>query len=353
VNGVLYERLHNFVVFRNSFFDLINYKDLYASSEGIFKYSPTFALLMAPFSLLPYWAGVLIWNLLNALCLFIGVKALPHLSDRLKSLILLYSLIELTTSVQNAQSNALIVGLILCAFTLLEKEKYSLSALCIVMTVYIKPFGLIAFVLFIFYPGKRRFIIWLTVWMLLFFLVPLMVINDHQLVNLYKSWFTLLKADHTSSNGLSIFGWLQTWFGINANKYLLTIAGFLLLCLPVMRIDRYKEYLFRLGFLSSILVWTVIFNHRAESPTFIIAVVGISLWYFSSRRSLPKDIVIVAVFILTQLSQTDVFPLRIKKDLFMAFNLKVFPCIVAWFYIVVELSLTAKFSKTVDEQVNK
>jgi len=353
LNGVLCEPLRNFTVFRDSFFDLIHFRDLYTGSEGIFKYSPTFALLMAPFSGLPYWVGVVIWNLINSFCLFLGIKSLLHLSDKTKSLILLYAVVELTTSLQNAQSNALIVGLILCAFSLLERDRYAFSTLLIALTVYIKIFGLIAFALFLFYRAKGRFAVWSLIWMTLLFLSPLLVVDIDQLMSLYKSWFTLLTEDHASSYGLSVLGWLKAWFGIHPNKHAVTITGFLFLCLPLMRIERHKEYLFRLCFLSSMLVWSVIFNHKAESPTFIIAVVGVAIWYFSSPKSLPKGIVIITVFIFTQLIQTDVFPQQIRRELMQAFTLKVFPCIVAWFYIMIDLFVKARSSEIVDERINQ
>jgi hypothetical protein len=277
--------------------------------------------------------------------LFLGITRLPHLSDRTKSLILLYAVVELTTSLQNAQSNALITGLILYAFSLLERDKYAFSTLLIALTVYIKIFGLIAFILFLFYGAKGRFAVWSLIWMALLFLSPLLVVDNDQLISLYKSWFTLLREDHASSYGLSLLGWLQAWFAIYANKYLVTIAGFLVLCLPLLKIDRYRDYSFRLCFLSSMLVWSVIFNHMAESPTFIIAVVGIAIWYFSSPGNLPKHIIIIAVFLFTQLIQTDVFPQQMRRELMQTFNLKVFPCIVSWCYMVTELSIKGGFSE--------
>jgi len=181
--------------------------------------------------------------------------------------------------------------------------------------------------------------------MALLFLSPLLVVDNDQLISLYKSWFTLLREDHASSYGLSLLGWLQAWFAIYANKYLVTIAGFLVLCLPLLKIDRYRDYSFRLCFLSSMLVWSVIFNHMAESPTFIIAVVGIAIWYFSSPGNLPKHIIIIAVFLFTQLIQTDVFPQQMRRELMQTFNLKVFPCIVSWCYMVTELSIKGGFSE--------
>jgi len=53
-------------------------KDLYAPYPNeywdLYKYSPTFALLMAPLALLPTLAGLAGWNLLNVVFVLIGIN---------------------------------------------------------------------------------------------------------------------------------------------------------------------------------------------------------------------------------------------------------------------------------------
>src|SRR6478672_13962051 len=68
---------NNFLIFRSAFDHLRSGADLYAlhpTEHGdLFKYSPTFALFMAPFRALPYTPALLIWNLLNVLLIYLGL----------------------------------------------------------------------------------------------------------------------------------------------------------------------------------------------------------------------------------------------------------------------------------------
>ncbi len=69
-----YTHYNNYLIFKQSFFHLIEHKDLFAFYPNeyydLYKYTPTFALLMAPFAYLPNLAGLILWNILNAFMLF-------------------------------------------------------------------------------------------------------------------------------------------------------------------------------------------------------------------------------------------------------------------------------------------
>ena len=69
-------------------------------------------------------------------------------------------------------------------------------------------------------------------------------------------------------------GWIHSWFGVDVNKWVVVALGALVFQFPLARMEMYKPYTFRLLTLSSVLIWVVIFNHKAESPTFIIAMTG-------------------------------------------------------------------------------
>lgn len=64
---------NNFLIFRASYSHLLAGRDLYvaypAEHVDLFKYSPTFALLFAPFAWLPFAWALLAWNLINVLAL--------------------------------------------------------------------------------------------------------------------------------------------------------------------------------------------------------------------------------------------------------------------------------------------
>ncbi len=124
--GYVYTDYNNYVIFRQSFFHLIEGKNLYAlypaeQWDG-FKYSPTFALTIGLVAHLPDVMGLCAWNLLNALALFAAISMLPFKRDTL-ILLLWFVLIELLTSLQNAQSNGLMAGLMIAAYACMEHRE--------------------------------------------------------------------------------------------------------------------------------------------------------------------------------------------------------------------------------------
>src|ERR1051325_6276926 len=74
-------RSNNFKVFRAAAVNLLAHRDLYAAHPDqhfdFYKYSPSFALLFAPFAALPFAAALLIWSLLNSLLLWYAVPRPP------------------------------------------------------------------------------------------------------------------------------------------------------------------------------------------------------------------------------------------------------------------------------------
>ncbi len=348
-DGVLYTTYNNYVIFRQSFFHLIQDKDLYILYEkeqwDLYKYSPAFALFFAVFALLPNVAGLTLWNLANSTLLVFAVYYLPRISLRHRGLILLFVFIELLTSLQNEQSNGLIAGLLTLTFGLLERDRYWLAALCVVCASFIKPFGIVALALYLLYPDKIRLTYTTIAWAVLFAFVPLLVVDWDQLVFLYKSWANLLANDHSASEGLSVASWLKTWFGWPVNKTLVTVVGVVLFCLPLFRIKAYQKYTFRLLLLASVLVWVVIFNHKAESPTFIIAASGVALWYFGQAPKIENLVLMLLAFVFTVLAATDLFPRFIRNEYFQPYVVKAVPCILVWGKITFDL-LVKDFSST-------
>lgn len=340
-DGTAYTHYNNYLIFKYSFFHLINGQDLYAlypkEHWDLYKYSPSFAVLMGLWAYLPDFLGLIFWNLLNALALFFAVRQLPPGKDRMKVAVLWWVLLEMLTSIQNAQSNALIAGLIIFAFGFFEKRNLLLASLCIVLTVFIKLFGLVAFALFLLYPRKITFIGYALGWTLLLALLPLLFVSPSQLAFLYASWLQLLAADHSASLGLSVMGWLESWFGLTVPKNAVVLAGALLFGVPLLRWKAYPAAHFRLLMLASVLIWVVIFNHRAESPTFVIAMSGVALWYFSQECRKENLLLLCLAFILTSLSPTDLFPACVRDDLVVPYTLKAVPCILIWFKILYEM----------------
>src|SRR5215210_848296 len=103
---------NNFQIFRAASRHLIAGSDLYAAYPSehfdFYKYSPTFALLFAPFAYVPFPLAMLLWNALNAGALYVALRlVLPRRAARIARVILF---LDMLGSLQNAQSNALVAA---------------------------------------------------------------------------------------------------------------------------------------------------------------------------------------------------------------------------------------------------
>jgi hypothetical protein len=325
---------NNYVIFSNSFFHLVEGKSLYAQYPAeqydVFKYSPTFALLFAPLSALPNVAGLILWNLLNV---FVFVYALKKLKlSPLRELGFgLLAIPEIFTTTTNSQSNLLITGLLILAFVHLEKGKTFLPVLLISLTVFIKLFGILFFALILLYPQRLKIIPIAVFVMLGLFVLPVPLGGWDRLLQHYREYFGLLSGDHGFFVKYSVMGWLQSWFGWQPSKNGVVLAGLILQCVPLLFWKRFHVPLFRTIYAASWLIWLVIFNHMAESATFIIAVVGVFLWYFAMPKRKPWQIaLLIPVLLFTCLGPSDVYPKAWRILIVETWQLKVFPCILVW-----------------------
>jgi hypothetical protein len=328
---------NNYMIFRASFYNLINGVNLYTHHPeqyyDLYKYPPVFALFFGIFAWMPVWLGLIWWNILNAVVLFSAIISLKRFTERQRAFALLFVIVELMTNMQNSQSNALIAGLMIWGYNSLENGRVGRAALFIALATFIKPFGLVAAALFLFYPKKVKFVFSLGGWALLLTMLPVVVTPTNMLVQQYKWWIEMLQADHASSIGLSLAGWLES-LSFTPNKMLITLAGIAVFCTTYLKLKAWKEPAFKLLMLASALVWVVIFNHKAESPTFIIAIAGVAIWYYAQPKSTINLILLLLVFVFTCLSPTDLFPASFRSSIIIPYQLKVLPCILVWIKIV-------------------
>ncbi len=341
LTGYYYTQYNNYNIFSQSFHNLVNGTDLYIlypeKHWDLYKYTPTFSLFFGFFTLFPDWAGLILWSLLNSLIFLAAVYYLPHIDRKKKLIILLIIAIEMMTSLQNEQSNALITGLLIFSMGFLEKDKPLLASLSIIISVYIKLFGIVGFLLFIFYPKKLKLALLSLMWAVILFSLPLIVIDLEQYGNLINSYINMLGADHSESVGYSVMGWLRNWFCIFIDKAYILSVGTLLLFLPLFKIKSYQYYYYRLLALCSVLIWIVIFNHKAESPTFIIAMAGVAIWFVISPKNILNVSLFVFAMIFTSLSPTDLFPDVFFDEFVHPLKLKAVPCIIIWFKILFDM----------------
>ncbi len=351
VNAHGYTAFENYVIFKNSFTHFANGLNPYAAYPAeqwdLYKYSPAFSLAMAPFAAVPNWLGLPLWNVLNAVPLVWAVLRLPIPAAQ-RRFAAWFILPELVISMQNSQSNGLTAALILWSWVALERRMPVWSAWWAGAGGFLKIFGIFAAVPAMVYPQRRSFLPALLAWSAFLLIVPVLATTPQQLVQVYRWWFDLLQEDHSASVGLSVLGWLQTWFGWMAPKLGVTLAGLALLAASTWAVYRRRNagtglppLQERVLLWASLLLWVVIFNHKAESPTFVIALCGVALWYKTVEKPAPwRKIVLWTAFTLASLSPTDLFPRTLREQIVQPYVLKAVPCILIWILITAQLLRT-------------
>jgi hypothetical protein len=134
-------------------------------------------------------------------------------------------------------------------------------------------------------------------------------------------------------------GVLHAWLGWDPPKGAVLAAGALAMALPLaLRRDRHGEPAFRALTLAALLLWAVVFNHKAEGPTFIIAMAGVAVWWGAEERRGRADLALVALaFVFVSLAPTEVFPRAFRAGVVPRYAVKALPCIAIWLRCVAEL----------------
>lgn len=333
---------NNYIIFKNSFFHLIGHLNLYSTYSyeqyDLFKYTPSFALIFGLFAVLPNALGLFIWNLLNVGLPLLGFSQLLGLNKKTKPLLLLMLIPEMLTSVLNSQSNGLILGLMLLSLAAIQRENTLKAVFLICITGFIKLFGIALFAVFLLYPNQlKKAILQAFVVMLILFGLPLIVTSFDTLIQQYLNYFDLLKNDGNTFVKYSVMAWLNSWFQLNISKNIVLIVGLFIQMIPLfLRSDFLKNN--RIVYGLSWMIWVVIFNHMAESATYIIAVGAIIAFLaMKDNISIFHLIGLFLLFFLTELGPSDLYPKDLRIWIVDTAQLKVFPCIVFWLLMLFEM----------------
>ncbi|MDQ2666477.1 MAG: DUF2029 domain-containing protein [Gemmatimonadota bacterium] len=296
----------NFEIFRTASRHLVTGQDLYAEypaeHSDRFKYSPTFALLFAPFAWLAWPVALFLWSSLNALVLFVAIERV--LPGRAGLLALGALLLEVLRGMQNAQSNALVAGLIVLAFLAMERANAWRAAAAVMLGASVKIFPLAALTFAI--PRRRvwRTGLWAVAIGATLAVLPLTVTSPGTLMSQYASWRGVESID-ARQRWFSVMQLVHRWTGISWPNWPIQLAGTLVLLAPLaLRRDRWDDARFRFGYLCSVLMYVVLFNHQAERASYLIAFVGATLWYAGSKRARWQSWLYVTAFITIPVMST-------------------------------------------------
>jgi hypothetical protein len=252
--------------------------------------------------------------------------------------------LEVLRSMQRSQSNSLVTALVILAFLALEQRKQLGAAFSIAIGAAVKIFPLAALALAILYRRRARFALLMLAAMIAVLALPLLVVSPAELAAQYQSWRAVEAMDALSvggGGGGGLYGGvmqqLRLIFGVSWPNWPVQLAGTVLLVLPLARWRNWESAGFRLRFLCALLVYMVIFNHQSESPSFVIAVTGIAIWFVTTPRTWWHTTVLVLTILVVSISSTDITPKSWQQHFFVHYRLKTIPCTIAWLTMIWEL----------------
>lgn len=342
-------KYNNFQIFRAALGHLARHQNLHLEYPheyfDLFLYNPTFCIFFAPFSFLPLPVSLVLWLICCSLALFYAIRSLPLDYDK-KVFFWWFILFELVTSLHGQQTNPLIAALGLLTFSFLENGKIRWAALFPLLAFCIKGYGLIYAGMFLFYPRKGQFIGYSVLWAAVLAVLPLPVTGIGHFVQVYKDWYGILVADHAVNYGFSIMGLLKVWIPAFSpddvtKVQLVGVILFGITWLLCLFRKQYRTLDQRLLLLAYASLWVIVFNHAAESPTYVIAIPGVVLFHIVNRERLApwSKILVVLVFVFCILAPTDIYPPSLRRNFFEPYLIKVIPCVLVWAVLQTQLLL--------------
>ena len=338
---------NNFLVFRGSFWHAWQGLPLYAEYPqeywDINHYGPLFSLVIAPFAVVPEWLGLLMWCIALSLGLYVAVRR-SLLTSGQQLFVLWFCAHELLTALYMQQFNIAIAAIIVGAFFLIEKERDATAAFLIVLGTLVKIYGIVGLAFFFFSKHKVRFVAALAVWSAVMFVAPMVLSSPDYVVGQYQAWMVDLASKNSENaealmQNISLLGMTHRVTGFEFSDLWLIVPGLVMFGIPYLRINQYQNVAFRQTLLASVLMFTVLFSTGSESSGYIIALVGVVVWYTAApwQRNRWDVALMIFVFVLTSLSPSDLFPAYLRKEWVQPYALKALPVTIVWFKLCYEM----------------
>ncbi len=345
---LLHHSINNYLIFKNVFWHLVEQKNLYLYYPDQYAdhnlYGPIFSFVIAPFSVLPNWLGVILWVIANAVFLFYAIKQLPFTEKGIRTIFLIAA-IDFMTASHNVQFNPMVAAWIILSYTFVRKEKDFWATFFLALGILAKIYGIVGIIFFLFSNHKIKYIGSLLFWLVVLFLLPMLISSPAYIIQTYKDWITTLvaKNEHNlimsevNMQDLSVMGMIRKIFNYPLmSNLVVVIPAAILLGLPLLRFKLYRNTVYQLYYLALALITLVIFSSGAESATYVIAIVGVAIWFVLNmhKASAVDKAVLVFVLVVTSLSSTDLVPQLIKHNIIRTYALKALPCFIVWLIII-------------------
>ena len=346
---------NNFLIFAGVFHHTVAELPLYVYYPeeyiDVNLYGPVFSLIVAPFAVMPRPVDLFCWLVFLCACLYVSVRK-SNFTRYQQLFILWFCSHELLNALFMAQFNIVVAATVVLAFTLIERERDFWAAFVIMLGTMVKLYSIVGLAFFLFSKHKGRLVLSLLFWGVVLFAAPMVLSSPEYIVQQYADWFDaiLTKNDHNMkgiagdfgepTTNISLVGMVRKISGCTTYSDLwLILPGMLVFALPYLRFSQYKHVAFREMFLASVLMFCVLFSNSSENSTYIIAFVGVSVWYCCVpwKRTRWDIALMVFVFVLSSLSPGDLFPAYLRTEYVRPYALKALPVTIVWFKLCWEM----------------
>ncbi len=338
---------NNFQVFRHVFFHVTAQQNLYlyypTEYNDVCLYGPIFSALIAPFAVLQLNVGVICWVFFNAGFLFYAIDKLP-VSKLIRNAVLIISSVEMMNNAAWSQINPFIAGCIILGFVYTDKGKEMQALFFIMLAGFIKIYGFAGLAFFFFSDNKPKYIMWMIIWAVIFFCMPMLWSSPSFIIKSYQDWYHGLvdksgidtyAASRGNTQDICVQGMVRRIFNQpDFNSAFVVIPAMLLFAAQYLRWNHFSDPRFRVYLLCSALIFTVIFSIGSEAPTYMIAVPAVCLWYFIQQKSRSINIVFIIAVFITIFGYSDLLTPYFRKQIMIPYALKALPCFVIWLMIV-------------------
>lgn len=340
--------VNNFVIFKSSFGHFVHHLPLYLEYPkeyfDLYLYGPVFAILMAPFALLPLGISVVMWNVLNAGLLFWALMELP-LGISKKSGILWIVLNSLLTALLNTQFHAICISMIIWSYILVQRGRDFWSASLIVLGILIKFYGIVGLAFFFFSKDRWRFAGYLLFWLAVWGLLPLMLGGMTYGWACYGDWLAILQhknelnVDITNfRTDVCVMGMFRRMTGDGTLSNLWFLVPSMLLNIWVyFQPKKWGDLVFQLRMLAFVTIYLMLASTGTESPTLVMAMPGLGIWFVLSEQKKWQWALLVITLLISSFSPTDLFPTFIREGYIIRYGLMILPLFGVWLALAMDL----------------
>jgi len=334
--------INNFIIFRTSFWHLIHQEHLYAYHPDeyvdLFLYGPPFAVMIAPLALLPTLAGVILWNVANAVALLFAIYELPSFDEKTKAIMSWLCLNSCITSLINVQYHGIVTALIILAYTFIKKEKDFWAAFCIVLGTMTKLYGVVGLAFFFFSKNKLKLIASGLFWIALLFVLPMAFSSPTYILQTYQEWFEVLVKKNDINEvltnpyqDLSVMGMVRRLAqDASISNLWYILPAVLVFALSYIRINLFFNTRYQLLLLCSTLMLVVLASTGTEASTLLIGFVGAVIWYLQSAKTTTDKAMFIFALLVTSFGPTDLMPKYIRNEFLRKYALMVLPMLLVW-----------------------